>query len=447
MLEFPGENQVPRTLRDRRIIAEADAWRARRGGRPAREDQPRPEFSEGAASLSERQGGLSTDLSATDQRHQPQAKLIAFYLPQFHPIPENDEWWGEGFTEWTNVRRAKPLYRDHFQPQLPSELGFYDLRDHQVLDVQAALAREYGIHGFCYYYYWFNGRRVLERPLDHILSSGKPHMPFCLCWANENWTRRWDGRENDVLLRQDYTGDWADRLIRDLLPALADERYMTINGAAALLVYRADVIPEGARVTDRWRRIARSEAGLDLHLAAVQSHGLTDPVPYGFDAAVEFPPHNIHVPANPRRVRDLDPRFDGILGDYRGLMRARLALPLPQYVWYRGVIPSWDNTARRGTSAHLLVTSSPYEYRLWLRKTVLQALARAPAQEPLVFINAWNEWGEGTHLEPDDRYGRQWLEATRGALIDGIRQYLASEGIIMNEAQALEYVAASMPAP
>jgi glycosyltransferase involved in cell wall biosynthesis len=378
-------------------------------------------------------------------RLRPPVKLLAFYLPQFHPIPENDAWWGEGFTEWTSVRTAVSLFEHHYQPQLPGELGFYDLRDPTVLEGQAEMARKYGIFGFCFYYYWFNGRRVLERPVEQMLQRGEPRFPFCFCWANENWTRRWDGLDHEILLRQTYAGDWADRFIRELLPAFHDPRYIRVGDAALLLVYRANLLPEGPRVAERWREIARREAGLDLHLAAVQSFGLDDPAPYGFDAAVEFPPHTEHLPASLDNVRELDPAFDGFLEDYRLVRDRQLQQPLPRYRWYRGVMPSWDNTARRGSKAHVVLHSSPSEYQIWLRKLVLQSLVRAPIQEPLVFINAWNEWAEGTHLEPDDRFGRAWLESTRGALVDGVRQFYASRGPTLDHDQALAYVADALP--
>ena len=359
-----------------------------------------------------------------------QVKLIAFYLPQFHPIPENDLWWGKGFTEWTNVTKARPQFRGHYQPQLPTELGLYDLRHPEVLERQADLARSFGVHGFCFHYYWFDGQRLLERPLDELLARGRPDLPFCCSWANESWTRRWDGRHHEVLLRQVYEGDWAERFIRDLLPVLADERYVRVHGAALLLVYRADELSDAPRVADLWRTLAREEAGLELHLAAVQSFGIEDPRRFGFDAAVEFPPHPFGRERNRPKVRSFPRRFRGVLENYEDLMLEMLGKPLPDYLWYRGLMPSWDNTARRGSHAYVSVGNSPELYRRWLGELSHQALARSDAQEPLLFVNAWNEWAEGTHLEPDDRYGRGWLEATLAGLEDGRRAHAAAESAV-----------------
>jgi lipopolysaccharide biosynthesis protein len=287
-----------------------------------------------------------------------------------------------------------------------------------VLERQGALAREHGIHGFCFHYYWFDGRRLLERPLDELLARASPDLPFCCCWANENWTRRWDGMEHDVLLRQSYEEDWADRLIRDLLPVLTDGRYIRVEGAALLLVYRVDQLPDSARAAERWREIAQREAGLDLHLAAVQSFGTADPRPYGFDAAVEFPPHPFGQGRPSPTVKRLRRDFRGILEAYEDVMCEHLTMPHTEYTWYRGLMPSWDNTARHGGRAYVAVGSSPEHYRRWLAELARQAAETRDLQAPLIFVNAWNEWGEGTHLEPDDRHGRGWLEATREGLSD-----------------------------
>ena len=353
------------------------------------------------------------------------AKLIAFYLPQFHPIQENDEAWGKGFTEWTNVARAKPNFEDHYQPQLPADLGFYDLRAPEVLEEQAQLARRYGIYGFCLYYYWFAGRRLLDRPLNNMLQSGRPDFPFCVCWANENWTRNWDGAKDDVLVWQDYSGDSCERFIRDLIPAMRDARYIRVGGAPMLLVYRVNLLPDPAGMARRWREIA-AEAGIPaLHLCAVQSFGVGDPRPYGFDAAVEFPPHTKRALLNPLSFPGTRPDFEGYLEDYPAIVRNQLALPPPDYPLYRGVMPAWDNTPRRGTKAHILVHSSPGIYEGWLYEIVSQSLRRS-SPEPFVFVNAWNEWAEGAYLEPDQKLGRARLEATRSALLRAAAEFAAS---------------------
>lgn len=216
-------------------------------------------------------------------------RAIAFYLPQFHPVPENDEWWGKGFTEWTNVTKAKPAFRNHYQPHLPSDLGFYDLRLPEIREQQAELARQYGIHGFCYYHYWFNGRRILERPLNEVLSSGNPDFPFCVCWANENWTRVWDGGEKELLLKQEYSLEDDRAHIRSLIDTLSDERYIRIDNKPLFLVYRTGLLPNPKMTSDVWREEAQKAGLADLYLVRVESHGdYTDPADIGFDAT--FPP-------------------------------------------------------------------------------------------------------------------------------------------------------------
>ncbi len=343
-------------------------------------------------------------------------RLIAFYLPQFHPIPENDDNWGKGFTEWTNVTQARPNFVGHYQPQLPADLGFYDLRVPEVMEQQAALAREYGVYGFCHHYYWFNGRRVLERPLEQMLRSDKPDFPFCLCWANENWTRNWDGSTDDLLIAQDYSGDAASRFIRDVIPYFKDPRYIKVDGAPMLLVYRVDQLPDPFRASELWRKICM-DAGIGrIHLCAVQSFGITDPRPYGFDAAVEFPPHTSRALIDPDSFPGISSDFEGYLEDYREIVAGQLARPWPEYRWYRGVMPAWDNTARRGTRAHILVHSSPELYEHWLHTLAGQVRDRASDQAPILFVNAWNEWAEGAYLEPDRKLGRARLEATQRAL-------------------------------
>jgi hypothetical protein len=344
-------------------------------------------------------------------------RLIAFYLPQFHPIPENDLWWGRGFTEWTNVTRARPLFEGHYQPHLPSDLGYYDLRIPEVRQAQADMARRYGIHGFCYYYYWFSGRRILERPLQEVLDSGEPDFPFCICWANETWSRRWDGSENEILIKQEHTFENDVKFIKDIIPFFKDRRYIRINGAPVLLVYRVSLFPDPVRTADLWRKICKQLGIEHIHLCAVESFGITEPRNYGFDSSVAFPPHGAVSSEITLRVPDLPADYSGQIYDYEQVVQHGLNQPPPPYRKYPSVMVSWDNTARRGKAGNVFINSSPSLYEIWLRGAIDRARATLPSGERFVFINAWNEWAEGTHLEPDQAYGTQYLEATRRAIL------------------------------
>jgi predicted O-linked N-acetylglucosamine transferase (SPINDLY family) len=345
-------------------------------------------------------------------------RTIAFYLPQFHPIPENDAWWGKGFTEWTNVTRAEPMFEGHHQPHRPADLGYYDLRIPEIMEQQAELARQYGVHGFCYYYYWFAGRRLLEKPLERMLESGSPDFPFCLCWANENWSRRWDGSEQEVLMKQEYGPDYARRIIRDMLPFLQDKRYISVDGKPLLLVYRVDIIPECAEMTAIWREEAEAAGLPGLYLVRVESFVDIDPRPFGFDAACEFPPHllNTVAVADRRKLGGLNAEFEGHIFDYSKVAENYGEKPQPEYKRFKGLVPAWDNTARKKLKSVIIANSTPEAYRAWLGRCLRETLKRFKGDERLVFINAWNEWAEGCHLEPDQRNGHAYLEATRSEL-------------------------------
>jgi glycosyltransferase involved in cell wall biosynthesis len=352
-------------------------------------------------------------------------KLIAFYLPQFHPIPENDEWWGKGFTEWANVVRGVKNFRYHQQPRLPTELGFYDLRVEETLHKQAELARSHGIHGFCFYYYWFNGKRLLERPLDLWLAERGPRFPFCICWANENWSRRWDGSENEILIAQTYEVEGVLHFINDVMPILKDPRYIRVDGAPLLLVYRVSELKDPVGVAQAWRSAARDNGIEQLHLCAVQSFGIGDPRYYGFDSAIEFsPPHIDRMLVDPMRVHGVHADFEGYLEDYISVAMRSINDQPVDYVRYRGIFPRWDNTARRRSKGHVFINDSPKAYAQWLRFLAREAMVRRNQQEPLIFINAWNEWAEGAYLEPDDGYGRAFLEVTHDALCEGILDHV-----------------------
>ena len=344
--------------------------------------------------------------------------LIAFYLPQYHPIPENDRWWGPGFTDWHNVVKARPNFDAHYQPHVPSELGYYDLRVPEIRALQAELARSHGIAAFCYYHYWFSGARLLQGPLDDIVASGAPDFPFCICWANENWTRSWEGRDEEILVAQHYRDNDAARFIADLLPMLEDRRYVRLRGRPLLLVYGAHGIPDPVRWSQIWRGEARRAGHPDLYLACVQSvhEPRSDPRTIGHDAAVEFPPHWTRSNVLTEIVIDRRPAFHGEVLDYVSCAKDMLTRPAPAYPLFRGIMPGWDNTARGQDRSHVFVNSEPANYGRWLRALIEQSRASQPIDERVIFINAWNEWGEGCHLEPDVRYGRAFLEATARAL-------------------------------
>jgi lipopolysaccharide biosynthesis protein len=361
-------------------------------------------------------------------------RLLAFYLPQFHPIPENDRWWGRGFTEWTTVAKARPLFAGHPQPHLPSELGFYDLRVPEVRETQAELARAYGISGFCYYHYWFGGRRLLNRPFDEVLASGRPDFPFCLCWANENWTRRWDGADHEVLMPQQHSVADDRAHIEHLLPAFEDRRYVHVDGKPLFLVYRTELLPDPTRTAAIWRERAISAGIGDLYLARVESFvPNVDPKSIGFDAAIEFAPDWHVLPAArfhrerwafPAKILHRLSRL-GLIPDaylshriypYNLLARAMLEKPPVHYRRFRCATPQWDNSPRRPNGSVIFRDATPAIYERWLRALVQATRDAFQGDERLVFVNAWNEWAEGNHLEPDHLWGRAYLEATARAL-------------------------------
>lgn len=345
-------------------------------------------------------------------------KVIANYLPQFHTIPENDRWWGAGFTEWTNVAKALPNYAGHTQPRRPGELGYYDLTNPGVLEAQTDLARRHGIDGFCVYYYWFAGRRILQRPLDMIAERHDLGFPFCICWANENWTRTWDGQDREVLLAQTYSDQDDEAVIRDMLRYIRAPHYIRVQGKPLVILYRPSLLPDAKRTADRWRAICRAQGVGEIYLAFVETfeNALTypDPASIGFDATIEFPPSGVSNPISLPGKR-FNPRFEGVVSDYMTTVRRYFAEPVPGHRRFRGVMPSWDNTARRQDRSYSYHDASPGAFQAWLEWAMAVTREQNPSGERFVFVNAWNEWAEGAYLEPDKRIGRGWLEAVRNA--------------------------------
>lgn len=354
-------------------------------------------------------------------------RAIAFYLPQFHPIPENDAWWGKGFTEWTNVRSAMPFFDGHYQPHVPDDdLGYYDLRDTSVMRKQIEIAKQYGIEGFCFYVYWFSGKRLLEMPVDNYLADPQLDHPFCVCWANENWSRRWDGSEHEILMGQDYSDEHDLEFIADMAKYLRDPRYIRVEGKLLLIIYRPNLFPDMAKTAGRWRKWCRDNGFGELFIAYVQSFDNSPPDKYALDAAIEFPPSGWY--ATPEAIEDIDPNpgFSGRLLEWRHLVRRSDPYETTEPWVLRGACPSWDNTARRKGAATIFHRSSPKLFKRWLLNAFSDTINRiAVPDRRLVFINAWNEWAEGAHLEPDKRYGYAWLDAVRYAHLAAVKSSIA----------------------
>ena len=365
-------------------------------------------------------------------------RLIAFYLPQFHPIPENDAWWGKGFTEWTNVKTAKPQFVGHYQPHIPGDLGYYDLcNDLEIMEQQIKLAKLYGLEGFCFYFYWFDSKRLLEEPLLNYLENKKLDFPFCLCWANENWSRCWDGLDHEILISQKHTPDDDLDFIEYVAQYFQDSRYLRINGKPLLLVYRPSLLPSAKKTASRWRQWCHDHGIGEIYLAYTQSFEATNPQKYGFDAAIEFPPNNSSPPEISGQISLINDDFTGQIYDWSIFPKRSSNYTDPGYPLFRTVCPSWDNTARRKSKSTIFVNSMPLGFQQWLFNAMQDTLKRfSTRDERLVFVNAWNEWAEGAHLEPDYKYGYAYLEASRMAL-KGIEWQSVNTGIIKNQSLAV----------
>lgn len=347
-------------------------------------------------------------------------RLIAFYLPQFHTFKENDEWHGKGFSEWTNVTKAIPQFTGHNQPQLPIDVGFYDLSTDKVMYRQIELAKNYGIYGFCFHYYWFSGKRLMEKPIFNYLNNKELDLPFCLCFANENWSKNWDGGDKEVLIEQKFLEDDPKQFAQDIMPFFEDERYIKINNKPILVVYKHQLFKKEILKNFVYELNKKAkENGLDgVYLIMAKTQDIeTNPEEFFMDAVVEFPPHIIDRYAKQVIKKTyLNPFFNGRVFDMEEFIKNQEFLYETDFKLYKTVFPSWDNTARKAYTGASVFEISPELYKKWLKDCINWTKENNNKDEQFIFINAWNEWAEGAHLEPDQKYGYAYLQATKEAL-------------------------------
>lgn len=351
--------------------------------------------------------------------HDP--KLIAYYLPQMHPTPENDAWWGKGVTEWNNVARAVPQYVGHYQPRLPGELGFYDLRLRDNILRQIELAQLYGIYAFCWYYYWFDGKRLLDKPLDMYMEEKNIDFPFCLCWANESWTKGFFGSSKEIIMKQNTSIESYKNFIGDVIKYLKDKRYMTINHKKVLLIYKPQEIPDCKNTIHYWREFCRNNGVGEIYIIGCwTSNQNRNFINDGFDAVSEFQPGAIlpYCTKINGRISFVNESYSGAIYSYKDIVDNEIyKINFSQEKMYNAVMPMWDNTPRRNNKGSVIFDgANPHLYKQWLSNIVQNNKHRKNLDDNLIFINAWNEWGEGAYLEPDKKYGYAYLQATKEAI-------------------------------
>jgi hypothetical protein len=352
---------------------------------------------------------------------QTSPRVFAFYLPQFHPIQENNLGHRMGFTEWDNVISAKPLFKGHYQPRLPGELGYYDLRAIDVMREQVRLANDHGISGFCFYFYYFAGRKLLYTPIQNYINSDIK-APFFFLWANENWSRRWDGGDNEVIISQQHSDEDDLVFLRSLLEVFADERYVKIDGKPILMIYKTHLFPDICATTERWRNEIVRHGYPGLYLVMVDDWSSDPPHPreLGFDASYEIPSNIVtgNVVSDEPAQPGLAENFRGRIIDYRKFAQYHMSRPFPRYKRFRTVMLPWDNTPRYALDAMVHINTGGDDYKTWLTQALVDTHERQAPAERIVFLHSWNEWCEGTYVEPDGRYGRRYLEETREAVSD-----------------------------
>lgn len=345
-------------------------------------------------------------------------KTLVFYLPQYHTFKENDEWWGKGFMEWTNTKKAKPLFDGHYQPRTPhKDFGYYTLDNIETIKKQVKLAKQHKIYGFIFYYYWFSGKRLMEKPVDLFLKDKSIDFPFCFCWANENWTRTWDGLEDDVLIKQDYKKDDYRKFIKDIKKYLLDDRYIKIDGKPVIMIYNPDAIPNYKELVTKWRKYAQEEGIGDLYIISKNKFASSDYKYSEFiDASFDFPPHG--VGHNAARIADLNSirvfNYEKIVDDIEHLYKEHF----PLKPFYYSITMGWDNSARRTEGYTIYYNYSLESYYKWLKIIIRETRRRNDEDHRFIFVNAWNEWAEGTYLEPDEKYGYANINTLSKAICD-----------------------------
>ncbi len=350
-------------------------------------------------------------------------KVIAWYLPQFHQIESNNRVYGKGFTEWTNTTQTIPMFKGHWQPHVPYDVGYYELNSTEVFKRQIDLAKHYGVYGFSFYYYWFSGKKVLEKPIDLYLQDKTLEFPFCITWANENWTALWDGGDKEIIFEQKIDDDEDGELAKDLMRYMKDKRYIMKDGKPVLIIYRVALFgKERTRILlNNLRRVAVKNGFKDLYILLTNAVGFDEnPEEWGADALVEFPPHVIgNASKNAYPQGYVNPYFKGKVRDMADcIMEKKYFCRHNSKVFYRGVMTSWDNTARKATTGATVYTGlNPDTFRVWLTD-VMREGAKRNGDDNFIFVNAWNEWAEGAHLEPDMRYGYGFLQAVYDAIVE-----------------------------
>ena len=345
-------------------------------------------------------------------------KLIAFYLPQYCPDKYNDSWWGKGSTEWTNVGKSVPQYVGHYQPRCPGELGYYDLRIKDNIRRQVELATIFGIYGFCFYYYWFDGVRLLREAFDNFLGDNDIKFPFAICWANENWTKQWANSSNAVLIEQSHSEESYRNFIKDVCCLFQKSNYITIDNKPLLMIYRPLEIPNCKSIIDYWRSYVYKELKKEIYITGVVRKD-ENILELGFDACNEFSPNNIiqflKIINNEKKL--ICNNFTGHIYDYEDLVLNKKFFKVKNLKTYRAICPMWDNTPRRKSSATILDGATPSLYKTWLKELIKENKKRDDLDDNLIFINAWNEWAEGAYMEPDLFWKYGYLEATKDAII------------------------------